>query len=64
MPPGMRKGRGVSGLVQRRIKTPRQTMKKANNVPMLHRKANFSMGVKAAQAATAAPQAKVVKWGV
>lgn len=29
LPPGILKGRGASGLVQRGIKIPRQTMKKA-----------------------------------
>src|SRR6266581_694396 len=61
---GVRKGRGRSGSLQRRIKTPAATSTKANNVPILHKSTTSLMLLTPANPATNTPVRIVVTYGV
>ncbi len=52
---GVRNGRGTSGILRRRIHTPRHTMTKAERVPMLTSCASAEIGRNAAATATGIP---------
>ena len=57
---GVRKGRGRSGSIQRRIRTPAATSTKANKVPMLHSSTTSLMLLTPANPATNTPVRMVV----